>query len=98
MKTFAGASIIATAAVAVEKDNLPKLKDKCCTPLSEIKVTKPTQSWICGTLQKKYNQLWGECNTFTTTTMDSLNIADIDATYSDSYTTEYNIENKQIHI
>jgi len=55
MKTFAGASIIATAAIAVEQDNLPKLKDKCCTPLSEIKVTKPTQSWICGTLQKKYN-------------------------------------------
>jgi len=30
--------------------------------------------------------------------MDSLNIAEIDETFADSYTTEYSIENKQIHL
>ncbi len=94
MKTFAAGAVLATSATAVTLDNLPKLKDKCCTPLDEIPVTKPTQTWICDTLKHKYNTLWSECSTFTTTTMDSLNMSELDPTFNDSYTAEYHIEEK----
>jgi hypothetical protein len=98
MKSAITVSAIASVAVAVKEDNLPKLKDKCCTPLSEIPVTEPTDKWVCGKLQDTYNKLWGECNTFVTTTMDSLDIAKFDTTFHDAYTKEYNIEAKQTHI
>ena len=55
MKTAIAVSAIASVAVATTEDNLPKLKDKCCTPLSEIPVTKPTTKWVCGKLQDTYN-------------------------------------------
>lgn len=96
MKSTIAASIVTVGFAA--DPALPKLKDKCCTPLDQIPVTKPTQAWVCGKLQDTYNQLWGECNNFVTTEMDALKISEYDTTFHDSYTKEYKIEAKQTHI
>ena len=98
MKASAIFASVATATNTQQDLNLPKLGDKCCTPLAEIPVQEPTQEWLCGKLRDRYDRLWGECNTFTTTFMDSLNISTYDTTFHDSYTKEYKIEQKQKHI
>lgn len=60
MKAAVAFATVATATeVNQDHPNLPLLEDKCCTPLDEIPVQKPTQKWICNKLRDSYDMLWG---------------------------------------